>query len=557
MPPLGRLILVITLLAACVDPKAGGGKRDAQDDPSGDGGSGGSAGATGTGGTAGSEGGVPHDGPAAATDGPCGAPDDPRNCGSCGHDCTRLANVRVGASVQCVAGKCVVPAAACTEGYGHCTTSADDGCETSLTRAQSCGGCTTVCSGTSPVCTRSGAGYQCASGCGGSTPDTCGTTCANLQADLQNCGKCGTICALANAQSKCEAGVCKVAACRPGYGDCTAADGCETNLMGSDRNNCGGCGFACPGAQQCANGTCTGDCVPSTTRCSPAGDAVQTCTGQGAWMTSASCPLGCDTATRACITCLPQAENCSNGKDDDCDGKADCADPGCTNGTTCGTDKVCNNGGCSTCKAGIACPSDVCKITECSSGTQQCTATSSTNGTTCGNTTCNVGVKKVYKCGGGACAETRTNCDGNCNAGGTDCQPCGAQNQECCQGKCNSGLGCLNSVCKPCGQNLQPCCPTNSCASSNMVCAGADGYIRNGMPVHDPNALCGHCGAQAEVCCPGYACNSGLFCAENAGVYCSLSCGQNPGSSCCIGPSGRSCRVGLTCDNVMYTPYCH
>src|SRR5262245_21467616 len=54
-----------------------------------------------------------------ATDGPCGSPDDPKNCGMCHHDCTSLKNVRAGGTVQCQAGKCVVPAAACVDGYGH------------------------------------------------------------------------------------------------------------------------------------------------------------------------------------------------------------------------------------------------------------------------------------------------------------------------------------------------------------------------------------------------------------------------------------------------------
>jgi hypothetical protein len=406
----------------------------------------------------------------------------------------------------------------------------------------------------------SGGRYQCASGCAAPTPDACGTTCANLQTDIQNCGKCGTVCTLTNAQPKCEGGACKVAACRPGYGDCNGVpgDGCETNVLGSDRNHCGACSFACPGTQQCANGTCMGDCVPNSKRCSPAGGAIQTCNGQGAWVDSMTCPLGCDSTSKTCISCVPRTEDCSNGQDDDCDGKIDCADPDCGNGKSCGTDKVCNNDACVGCKAGLACPGDLCKITDCSTGTQQCMGTSSTNGTSCGATTCNVGVKKVYKCSAGTCAETRTNCDGNCNASATDCQPCGSQNQECCQGKCNGGLGCLDSLCKPCGQTNQPCCPVNSCANTTtLVCSWNDGYIRNGMPVHDSKATCMHCGAMYEVCCPGYNCNAGLTCSENAGVYCVPigQCGAKD-DPCCITPNGHTCQAGLTCDNAQFSPYC-
>src|SRR5687767_9130438 len=121
----GWWLLALALLAGCVDPKTGGGKQDGSTKPGEDGGSGGSGGTggrTGTGGGVpggsggsggvnggGTEGGVPGDGP-------CGALDDPHNCGTCGHDCSRLANVRVGASVQCQPGKCVVAAAACADG---------------------------------------------------------------------------------------------------------------------------------------------------------------------------------------------------------------------------------------------------------------------------------------------------------------------------------------------------------------------------------------------------------------------------------------------------------
>ena len=302
------------------------------------------------------------------------------------------------------------------------------------------------------------------------------------------------------------------------------------------------------------NGACAGECTPTVKRCSPSGSAVQTCNTLGLWVDTSSCPLGCDSAARACITCVPKTEDCTNGQDDDCDGKIDCADSSCSNGTTCGTDKVCNNGACQGCKTGVACPSDVCKVTECSTGVQQCVASSSTNGAKCSATTCNVGVKKTYACSGGSCAETRTACDGACNSQGTDCQPCGGQGEECCQGKCNSGLGCLDSVCKPCGLSSQPCCPVNSC-NQGLVCTDDDGYIRNGMPIHDPKARCVTCGS--GVCCPGYACNPGLSCGENFGVYCYASCGQNPGDICCISPSGRSCRLGLSCDNVQFAPHCH
>src|SRR5690349_940694 len=50
------------------------------------------------------------DGPQVANDGACGSASDPKNCGTCGHDCSRLMNVRASAPVQCQDGKCVIPA---------------------------------------------------------------------------------------------------------------------------------------------------------------------------------------------------------------------------------------------------------------------------------------------------------------------------------------------------------------------------------------------------------------------------------------------------------------
>jgi hypothetical protein len=78
------------------------------------------------------------------------------------------------------------------------------------------------------------------------------------------------------------------------------------------------CEFVCAG-----DGQCSGVCKPAAKRCSA--NAVQTCAPDGSgYVDSESCPLGCDLARNACIGCVAQPENCANGKDDDCDGQADC-----------------------------------------------------------------------------------------------------------------------------------------------------------------------------------------------------------------------------------------
>src|SRR5262249_36379433 len=78
--------------------------------------------------------------------------DDPKNCGACGHDCTRLPNVASSGNVACSAGKCVIPSNACAQGFDHCTTNADDGCETDITKPEHCRACATKCSAERPLC---------------------------------------------------------------------------------------------------------------------------------------------------------------------------------------------------------------------------------------------------------------------------------------------------------------------------------------------------------------------------------------------------------------------
>jgi hypothetical protein len=151
---------------------------------------------------------VPAGPPDAATDqappgdGPCGSAGDPRNCGTCGHDCTKLANVSPGAPVTCQGGHCSIPASSCAIGYGHCGASpADNGCETNITVPQSCG-CTPCLPG--QTCQQSGASFRCA--CGPTKPTLCETGCSNLNEDALNCGSCG---------HSCLGGPCANGACQP------------------------------------------------------------------------------------------------------------------------------------------------------------------------------------------------------------------------------------------------------------------------------------------------------------------------------------------------------
>lgn len=90
--------------------------------------------------------------------------------------------------------------------------------------------------------------------CNGLVADGCEVTTDN---DRMNCGACGSICALNNAQSVCSQSKCLIAKCDSGFADCNKkpADGCEVNLD-FDVNNCGHCGSSCAGCRPHATPAC-------------------------------------------------------------------------------------------------------------------------------------------------------------------------------------------------------------------------------------------------------------------------------------------------------------
>ena len=115
-------------------------------------------------------------------------------------------------------------------------------------------GCATMCIG----------GFY--SDCNGNPLDGCETPIAG---NVDNCGGCGFVCSTNNIPARsCSNGVCD-GACAAGFGDCNAnkrTDGCETNIAGSNPDNCGGCGVICSAnhmaTRTCGNGVCNGTCAP-------------------------------------------------------------------------------------------------------------------------------------------------------------------------------------------------------------------------------------------------------------------------------------------------------
>lgn len=190
------------------------------------------------------------------------------SCGTtCGArvDCSAAPNVQ---SATCTAGGCGITT--CNPGFANCDGNAANGCEVNLNSVTSCG---TMCAGrvdctgasnvntatcSAGVCgiTTCDAGFgncdgNAANGCevNLNAPTTCGATCgARTDCSAEPNVMTGT----------CSAGVCGVAMCNSGFGDCTAGAGCETNL-----NQVNACGLTCAGRTNCnaAPNVTTGSCT--------------------------------------------------------------------------------------------------------------------------------------------------------------------------------------------------------------------------------------------------------------------------------------------------------
>lgn len=69
--------------------------------------------------------------------------------------------------------------------------------------------------------------------------------CETSLSTVQNCGGCGVACSNSNGSTACSGGAC-VPSCTSNYASCdgNANNGCETYLR-TDPDHCGSCGFEC------------------------------------------------------------------------------------------------------------------------------------------------------------------------------------------------------------------------------------------------------------------------------------------------------------------------
>jgi hypothetical protein len=230
------------------------------------------------------------------------------------------------------------------------------------------------------------------------------------------------------------------------------------------------CQFVCSGS------ACGGVCKPGSKQCS--GNSAQTCNGDGSgWSTTATCQFGCESGS--CKTCQPQREDCSNGRDDDCDQRVDCQDSDCRAGDSCGSGQVCNGSSCISCKAGDDCGSDECntKKVTCDGGVRSCDVTKKSN------VSCNGG-----RCNNGTCVRCQAHdgCDGRndpadgcgkwfteCSGGAESCVLRSAAGRE--GTICGQGAFCDNAA--PAANNNR--CQSGVCKLERQQCSAAGCQLDN------------------------------------------------------------------------------
>lgn len=96
----------------------------------------------------------------------------------------------------------------------------------------------------------------------------CGSLCADLSSDRDNCGACFSPCESDLVAVDCVSGQCIRAQCDFPFTYCGVVGGCAD--LSSDPFNCGSCGIACDSGI-CDGGYCVPGCPPGLTDCGVAG----------------------------------------------------------------------------------------------------------------------------------------------------------------------------------------------------------------------------------------------------------------------------------------------
>ena len=343
--------------------------------------------------------------------------DDVKHCGACGASCGTPAN----AVPRCNAAHCEI--ASCNAPFKDCNARLDDGCETNVGQdARSCGNCGLVCPAipnATPVC----AGGVCAAGMCNPGFANCDALPGNgceiaIATDARNCGACARACGGANSKQACQAGMCVVAGCDPGFSDCDSQPetGCEVNVS-TDVKHCGGCGRACPrfanATSTCANAQCgIGMCQVGFADCN---NAVMD--GCEADLLS---PTSCGKCGNACAAPANATAGCKNGM--------------CGIGVCHAGFADCDGNAANGCEKGV-----LADLTNCGACGKVCSFANAQPGCLngqCGILACNNGFADCDKNAGNGCEITTSGDVKNCGGCGAQCQV----NQVCLAGVCKNGV---------------------------------------------------------------------------------------------------------------------
>ncbi|MDF1496943.1 MAG: hypothetical protein P1P90_02690 [Patescibacteria group bacterium] len=199
---------------------------------------------------------------------------------------------------------------------------------------------------------------------------------------------------------------CAWGTCQPPVENCSNGvdDDCDGNSDCADLD--------CAGMLQCQDEICDGADNNGNSQVDEGFECVM-------GSASVSCTTTCGSVgTKSCLsncsygTCQPPVENCSNGVDDDCNGKSDCEDLVCAGLNACKTE-LCNgiddnaNG---QADEGFACVANT---------TTSCTTACGSQGTSTCSATCTAGTCTAFEnCYSGGDED----CDGNANCDDSDCQ---------------------------------------------------------------------------------------------------------------------------------------